>query len=130
MKIAPVKPNLIALAAAIVGIVWLCAHASLRVVEKSLPTLVGSDIADEVRASALHLLATTVGMSFASLALAGLVSWGIKLLDEREEPPPPAPTVPASTHEAVVAALTRADDRRDEDIVGRAEAAATRGDRP
>ena len=106
---APLKPNVVLLAGAIVALVWLCVRATTGVVADTLPTLLASEIADEVRASALHLLGVVAGMQFASLAIAGLVSWGIKLLDEREEPPPPEPppSVPAATHEAVVAALTR-----------------------
>ena len=99
----PIKPNVLVLAGAIVGVVAICARVTTTVVNTTLPTLLTSEVADEVRTSALHLVGVTAGLSWASVALAGLVSWGIRLLDETGDPPP---TVPASTHEMVVAALT------------------------
>lgn len=99
--IAPLKLNVWALAFAIWAIVWVCVEATSGIVAQTLPMLLTSDIADEVRTAALHLLGTVAGMQFASLAIAGMVSWGIKLLDDRAE----EPTVPASTHERVVAGL-------------------------
>lgn len=99
--IAPVKPNVWALAAAIVVLVYLCIEAQTGVLASALPALMESKIADEVRTAALHLLGVVAGMQFATIGIAGLVSWGIKLLDELE----PEPTVPATTHERVVAEI-------------------------
>ena len=127
--IAPVKPNVLALGGLIVGVVWVCAHVTLEVVGRTLPTLLTSDVADEVRTAALHLVGVTAGLSWASVALAGLISWGIRLLDESEDPPPAPPTVPASTHEAVVAALTRTL-RDDQAAVAAVEAEADGADPP
>lgn len=121
--IAPIKPNLIALGGAIVSVVWICVAATIGIVRDTLPPLLASEVADEVRTAALHLLATVAGLNFAGLALAGLVSWGIKLLDETAPTPADEPTVPAATHERVVAALTRAA-RDDEAAVADIEAEA------
>lgn len=122
--IAPIKPNVVALGGLVVAVVWVCAHVTLEVVGRTLPTLLESDVADEVRTAALHLVGVTAGLSWASVALAGLISWGIRLLDESGEPPP---TVPASTHEAVVAALTRTI-RDDQAAVAAVEAEADGAD--
>lgn len=113
--IAPVKPNVWALAAAICAVVYVCVEAQTGIIGETLPVLLESEIADEVRTAALHLLGVIAGMQFAAIALAGLVSWGIKLLDESGEP---EPTMPASTHEHVVARILAHGDHNAERRIG------------
>ena len=62
---APIKPNVIVLAGAIVGVVAICAQVTATVVNTTLPTLLTSEVADEVRTSALHLVGVTAGLSWA-----------------------------------------------------------------
>ena len=117
--VAPFKPNVWALAGAIVAIVYLCVEAQTGIMRDALPALLHSEIADEVRTAALHMMGAIASMQFAAIGIAGLVSWGIKLLDERGDP---EPEMPASTHERVIAAVlaTLADDpdkRRIEDAL-------------
>lgn len=125
--VAPLKLNVWALAAAISWIVWICVEAQTGIVEQALPKLLTSGIADEVRTAALHLLATVAGVAVANIAIAGLVSWGIKLLDDRADP---EPTMPAATHERVVARILAAQGGEAELRGLEAEAGKQQGETP
>lgn len=104
--IAPLKLNVWALAGALVGIVALCLGLLSEVIGTTIPTLISSDVADEVRGAALALLTHVAALNFAVPVIAGIVSWGIKLLDDGQEPEPGVPLTAylalASAHRAAL----------------------------
>ena len=95
----PVKPNFLAcvvglLLTALMGM-WLYSR-----VTKLLGELAGASTVGEAQQSAFSLVAHIVGGGSVLVpVVAGLVAWGIKLLDEKPEP---GPTVPADVHGRIV----------------------------
>ena len=95
----PVKPNFLAcvvglLLTAFMGM-WLYNR-----VTKLLGELAGAATVGEAQQSAFSLVAHIVGGGSVLVpVVAGLVAWGIKLLDEQPEP---GPTVPADVHRRIV----------------------------
>ena len=95
----PVKPNFLAcvvglLLTAFMGM-WLYNR-----VTKLLGELAGAATVGEAQQSAYALVGHIVGGGSVLVpVVAGIVAWGIKLLDEQPEP---GPTVPADVHRQIV----------------------------
>ena len=98
----PLKPNLLAVLLALCWLAWLGKDLYDGIIG-AMQALTNAPESPTAHLEAMNtLLLHLVGASVFMPIIAGLVAFGVKLLDEKPEP---QPTVPATTHEAALRRL-------------------------
>ena len=109
----PIKPNLMAVIAALLVMAWLCRGLYSNIIEV-MGALQGAETRTDYLEATNTLLLHLLGGALFMPIITALATMGVKLLDEK----PDRPTVPADSHELLLRLLER-ERKLSTDVAGR-----------